>query len=258
VTLEELEERRAFECRLTPDRALETLDEAEDFLRDRGLLTRTADSALPSLFEACHEEPYARESPGFGQWPATKFPWFGQLGARGHLILAIHRGKSLLVTDEVAALLDPICRAELVRMEAEGEGWARLLRHLADAGPSELEDLQTELGLAPKELKSLRSPLERCGAIVARSIVYEEPHRHTSLLARWDQVHTERSDSDDPRQALGELLCAGVRAAVVAPDRELGRWFSWRWYWEDQLVDGLVSAGRFVRIDGHVAAAASR
>ena len=76
-----------------------------------------------------------------------KFLWFGRLGARGHLILAIHRGKSLLVTDDVADLLDPICRAELARMEAEDEGWARVLRHLAEAGPSKLEDLQTELGL---------------------------------------------------------------------------------------------------------------
>ena len=167
VTLAELEEQRAHECRLTPDRALETLDDAEGFLRDRGLLTRTVDCALPSLFEACHEDPYARESAGFGQWPATKFPWFGQLGARGHLILAIHRGKSLLVTKETAALVDPICRAELARMEADDEGWSRLLHHLADAGPSELEDLQTELNLTPKDLKSLRSPLERCGAVVA-------------------------------------------------------------------------------------------
>ena len=71
MTLAEPEERRASECRLTPDRALETLDEAEEFLRDRGRLTRTADSALPSLFEACHEEPHARDRPGFGQWPAT-------------------------------------------------------------------------------------------------------------------------------------------------------------------------------------------
>jgi hypothetical protein len=53
-TLDELRERRVFECRLTPDRALATLDEAEAFLLDRGLLTRTADSALPSLFGACH------------------------------------------------------------------------------------------------------------------------------------------------------------------------------------------------------------
>jgi len=256
TTLAELEERRAYECRLTPDRALATLDEAEEFLRDRGLLTRTADSALPSLFEACHEEPYARESPGFGQWPATKFPWFGELGARGHLILAIHRGKSLLVTGEVAAVVDPICRAELERMEAGEEGWARLLRHLADAGPSEPDDLQTELGLTAKELKSLRHPLERCGAIVARPLVYEEPHRHTSLLARWDQVHPEPADERGPREALGDLLCAGVRAAVVAPERELARWFSWRWYWDGELVDELVETGRLVRVDGHLAAGA--
>jgi hypothetical protein len=253
TTLADLEERRIHECRLTPDRALETLDEADAFLQNRGLLTRTADCALPSLFEACHEEPYARESPGFGQWPATKFPWFGLLGARGHLILAIHCGKSVLVTEEVAALLDPICRAELERMEAVEESWARLLRHLTDAGPSELEDLQTELALTAKELKSLRAPLERCGAIVARSIVYEEPHRHTSLLARWDHVHPEQSGADHPRRALGDLLCAGVRAAVIAPERELGRWFSWRWYWDDALVDELVGDGRLLRVGGHVA-----
>lgn len=255
MTLAELEKRRAYECRLTPDRALETLDEAEAFLCNRGLLTRTVDSALPSLFEACHEEPYAREKPGFGQWPATKFPWFGQLGARGYLTLAIHRGKSLLVTEEIADLLDPICRAELARMEAEDEGWARLLGHLAGAGPSELDDLQTELSLTPKELKSLRSPLERCGAVVARSIVYEEPHRHTSLLARWDQVRPEPTGGGDPREALGDLVCASVRAAVVAPEREPARWFSWRWHWDDALVDGLVESGRLVRVDGYVATA---
>ena len=157
------------------------------------------------------------------------------------------------MTDGVADLLDPICRAELGRMEAADEGWGRLLRHLAAAGPSELEDLQTELSLTPKELKSLRSPLERCGAVVARSIVYEEPHRHASVLARWDQAHPQPSGGSDPRQALGDLVCAGVRAAVLSPEQELGRWFSWRWYWDDALVDALVHAGRLVRVDGHVA-----
>src|SRR5438270_13944023 len=103
--LQELRERRAYECRLTPDRALRPLAEAEACLTDRGLLTRTADSALPSLYEACHEDPYAPGRGGFGEWPATKWPWFGELADReGVHSLKVHRGKSLLVTSETAAL----------------------------------------------------------------------------------------------------------------------------------------------------------
>lgn len=234
TVLDELRERRAFECRLTPDRALGSLDEAEAFLLDRGLLTRTADSALPSLFGACHEEPYAPGKPGFGQWPRTKFPWFGELGARGHLTLAVHGGKSLLVAPEVTRALDPLCRAELERRADDP-----LLRHLQAAGPSELEDLQLELGLAAKELRRLRTPLERCGAVVARSVVYEEPHRHTSVLARWDQLVAQSSGG-----GLDELLVAAVRAAVLAPEPELRRWFPW---WEDNVVERLVADGLLYR-----------
>ena len=244
-TLADLQEERRFACRLTPDRALQTLDEAEEFLEERGMLTRTTDSALPSLFEACHEDPYAPESPGFGQWPATKFPWFGELGERGHLIVKVHRGKNLIVTDEVADLLDPICRSELERMRSEAPDWALLLDHLQKAGPSTLEDLQIELGLKPKELKQIRYPLERCGAVVARSLVYSagEGHAHTAELSRWDQVHPEPSAG----RGLADLLVAGVRAAVVAPERELARWFSWSWHFDAALVDDLVAEGRLAR-----------
>ncbi|HET8895370.1 MAG TPA: hypothetical protein VFM96_14860 [Gaiellaceae bacterium] len=121
-----------------------TIADAEAFLRDRGLLTPTADCALPSLYEACHEEPYKAGVPGFATWPRTKWPWFGELG-KTHLVLKVHRGKNLLVTDKVAQIMDPICRAELERL-----GDDPLLRHLAEAGPSLLEDLQLELGLKPK------------------------------------------------------------------------------------------------------------
>jgi hypothetical protein len=244
MSLSDLQRRRNHECRLTPDRALDSLDDAESFLLDRGLLTRTADCALPSLFGACHEEPYAPDKPGFGQWPRTKYPWFGELGARGYATLAIHRGKSLLVSPATAQLLDPLCRAELASREDDP-----LLRHLAEAGPSELADLQLELGLAPKELRRLRVPLERCGAVVARSVVYEEPHRHTSVLARWDQRFPETAEG-----GLAELIVAAVRATVVAPERELPHWFPW---WEDGLVERLVHEGRLMRpADGWVATGA--
>jgi hypothetical protein len=181
-------------------------------------------------------------------WPRTKYSWFGELGARGYPVLAIHQGKNLLVTLEVARLVDPIARAELERLERADPGWERLLRHLAEAGPSELEDLQLELGLKPKELKQLRSPLERCGAVVSRSVVYEEPHRHTSVLSRWDQVFPESAGVG----GLADLVVAAVRAAVVAPVRELPRWFSWQWRWDDAILDDE----RLVHVDGHVTAAA--
>jgi hypothetical protein len=243
----ELQARRACACRLTPDRALESLDEAEEFLRDRGLLTRTPDSSLPSLFGACHEEPYAPGSGGFGEWPRTKYRWSFELADReGVYALQIHRGKTLYLTAETAALVDPVCRAELARMEEADPGWARLLRHLADAGPSLAEDVRVELGLSPPELRSLRSPLERCGALVSRPLVLETAgggHEHTTELARWDHVFPEPAEDG----GLEDLVTAGVRAAIVVPEREPARWFSWRWRGDAELVDRLVNEGRLER-----------
>jgi hypothetical protein len=253
-----LQERRRFECRLTPDRALRTLDDAEAFLRGRGMLTRTAGCALPSLFDACHEDPYKPGSPGFATWPATKWPWFGELAGRGYLETAVHRGKKLLVTGEVARLLDPVCRAEIERMRAADRSWGRLLDHLAAAGPSGIDDLRTELRLKRQELNSLRSPLERCGAIVSRALpaAAGEGHPQSSELARWDQAYEGAGNADaSPERAFASLIVAGLRAAVVAPERELRRWFSWQWYWTDTLVDDLVGQGRLRRVDDHVTAA---
>jgi len=260
--LAELLRQRAFRCRLTPDRALRSLAGAEEFLLDRGLLTRTADCALPSLYEACHEEPYRPGQPGFAAWPASKWPWFGELAARGYLITAVHRGKNLLVSGEVARLLDPICRAEIARMHAADRGWARLLDHLATAGPSSVEDLRTELRLKRQELNALRAPLQRCGAIVARSplITGDDEHSHADELMRWDQAYPSAPpsahDQEDPEPAaaLADLTAAAVSAAVVAPEAELRRWFSWPWYWSGSLVDDLVTQRRLRRVDGHVTA----
>lgn len=245
-SLRELRERRAFECRLTPDRALDTLAEAEEFLRDRGLLTRTTDSALPSLFEACHEDPYAPDSPGFGQWPATKWWWGDALAQRpGIHALKVHRSKNLFVTDETAALLDGVCRGEIARMAAEGADWALLLGHLEAAGPSTLEDLQVELSLKPKELKATRYPLELCGAIVSRRVAVEDGgDERVTELARWDQAFPEPPAGPT---GIEDAVVAAVRAAVVAPERDVAKWFSRRWLLRDGLVERLVDEGRLVR-----------
>jgi hypothetical protein len=235
----ELQERRARECRLTPDRALGTLDEAEAFLRDRGLLTRNPDCSLPSLFGACHEEPYKPGAGGFGEWPSTKWPWSFEVALRtGVVAPKIHLGKTLYLSPETARLVDPVVRAELERMTETDAGWARVLAHLAEAGPSSPDDLLVELALSRKELKAIRSPLERCGVVVTRW------EGEQSVLYRWDQLHPERAGGAPD---LGPLVVAGVRAAVVVPEPEPARWFSWRWRWEKGLVDRLVAEGALSR-----------
>jgi hypothetical protein len=226
-----------------PERALQSLEDAEAFLRERELLTRTTDCSLPSLFGACHEEPYKPGSRGFGLWPRTKWPWAFELAERpGVHVLGIHRGKGVFVTTKTAALVDPLAREELARADdgALGPEAARLLAHLAAAGPSLLEELVEEAGL---DARRLRPKLERVGAVVARAVVHDDRHRHTSELARWDQVFPRPSAG-----GLGELLVAGVRAAVVAPEDEARTWFTWRA--PPELVSELVEAGRLERPAG--------
>ena len=226
--MSKLEEARRVECRLTPDRALESLDEAEAFLTDRGLLTLMPDSALPSLFGACHEEPYKPGSRGFGLWPRTKYPWGLELAARCTRT-KLHRGKGLFMSEETAALADPLCRAELARAEegAHGPEAQRLVSLLAELGPALPEELDAE--------RPTRERLERVGAIVSRPV--EIDGQHTSELARWDQLRPEPSPG-----GLDELAVAGVRAAVVAPEREAAGWFSWR-----ADVGRLIDEGRLAR-----------
>jgi hypothetical protein len=231
--LQELQERRAFECRLTPDRALGSLEDAAGFLRDRGLLSWAPLTSLPSLYEACHEDPAEPKH----RW------WLDALGEHDDVyLLRIHRGKPLLLSAETAALADPVCRAEIERMEVADPQWGALLRYLDQAGPSTFEDARLRLGLKRHELADVVYPLERCGAVVNRAVVLQGagPQEETAELARWDQVFPEPAGPG----GLDELVVAGVRAAVVAPRRELGRWFSWSWRVQPDLVERLVAAGR--------------
>jgi hypothetical protein len=237
--LEELLERRERTCRLVPERALQSLDEAEAFLLDRGLLTRNPSVSLPSLFGACHEEPYRAGAGGFGEWPSSKWPWSFELALRpGVVAPKVHLGKTLYLSPATARLADPIFRDEIDRLSRTDPGWARVLDHLAEAGPSTADDLRVELGLERRELKAIRAPLERCGALVGR---WEDER---NVLYRWDQLGVEPASGPPD---LAGLVVAAVRAAVVVPEREPRRWFSWRWRWRDELVGELLESGRLIR-----------
>jgi hypothetical protein len=236
-----LDDERSAACRLTPDRALATLEDAVAFLDERGILTRMPDCALPSLFGACHETPANPAGRGFDLWPKTKWIWSFQLtlGGRG-VLTKMHRGKSLYLSDAAARVFDPLVRAAIA--EARGDEQI-LLNHLARHGPSLSEDVHVELGWDPKRLKSVRNRLERLGAVVSDGLVFESSETwHFAPMRRWDQAVTEGRESDDP---LGDVVVAGVNAAVVAPEREISSWFSWRI--PPHTVERLIQGGRLVR-----------
>lgn len=242
----ELERRRAQLCRLAPARALATLEEAELFLLDRGMLTLTADSALPSLFGATHEQPFARGKSGFGAYPKTTWWWGGALGQLpGFVPTKLHRGKSLYLSPRAAGLVDPLCRAEVAAAASGelGESCRQIVVHLETAGPSLLEELKDELGLDARTLRTARQKLEARGAVSSAAVRLTTDggsHVHTSRLTRWDQLVP--ASQATAAQALAELAVAGVHAAVLAPRTEVASWFTWQV--DAALIDELVESGR--------------
>jgi hypothetical protein len=262
ATLEGLRERRKSECRLTPDGALRSIDDAEAFLRDRDSHARPTRRcrALRGVprggvpprkrrlrRQAAHEVALVRR--GRRAWsPRRRRP------SRQEPALSIEARTRSSRTGPPAswirsAVLSSTGCAPRPRLATPARPSRR------SRPPSTVDDLQLEPGLKPRELKSLGAPRERCGAVVSRSggVTAGSGHWHSSELARWDQVHTGIRDVGvHLHHALGELLVAGNPAAVVAPEAELERWFSRRWECGQWLVDELVH-GRLRRIDGHVA-----
>jgi hypothetical protein len=240
-SLAQLERRRAFECRLNRNRALKNLPEAAAFLEERGMLTRMPDCALPSLFGACHEAPARVGGRGFDLWPKTRWIWSFQLTLDGHAVLTkLHRGKSLYLATKMARVFDPLVRTAI---EAATGDDARLLDHLAWHGPAMAEDVQLELGWNRKRLKSVRDRLERVGAVVSDGLVFDEARDwHFAPLRRWDAVVKKPRASVDP---LGDVVVAGVRAAVIAPESDVRAWFSWPV--PPGAIERLVQEGRLVR-----------
>ena len=171
----------------------------------------------------------------------------GELGFCRRRLVKVHRGKVLLCHQAALRAVDPLARAALAEAEGAGDERSRLVRHLKSAGPSKLDDVKDELGLAAPAMRKVREKLESVGAVVSRDIVVEDAkgvHRHTSELARWDQVWNKPWKANQG-QALAELVLIGVRAAVLVHQDEVGKWFSWPVEWP--MLAELISGRRLVR-----------
>lgn len=259
--LSDSEGRRVKACRLDPALALDTLKDAEDFLHERGLLTLTSCCSLPSLFGACHEEPYKPDSRGFGRYPKTRWWWGDALGENeGITATKLHQGKSLYLSPRIRQLVDPLCRRELARAEegAQGAQARRMVSHLESAGPSTTDDLKTELDLTTRDFQKVRRGLEARGAILSHSITVEterSSHRHTSVIVRWDQsIETPRATRKvaTPRidDIMADLMVAAVTAAILIPERQARQAFTWTA--SRETVERCLADGKILRMSDDV------
>jgi hypothetical protein len=197
---------------------------------------------LPSLFNACHEASARPDARGFASWPATKWIWSFQLtGERGAVVTKVHKGRTLYMSRAATAAFDALCRR--AADTATGDE-ARLVRHLAEAGPSMNRDVELELGWDKARIKRARTRLERVGAVVSDGLVSGTSIEEWSYgpMQLWSQAVPRPAPSSDP---FGDVVVVGVGAAVLAPEIEVDRWFSWPL--PKGTVDRLVAEGRLRR-----------
>jgi hypothetical protein len=245
-----LASRRAWECRTSPDRWLETIDEARAFLADRQMLTIAPSSSLPSVFGACapNPDPLAR---GYASWPPGKWWWPGALAEAADVQRTrLAGGHVLLVAAALFQAIAPLCLRELARADngACGNDAQQLVRFLDEAGPTVLGDARAGLGWSAQMMARVRGGLEPVGAVLAEDIELRARnggHIHTSRLYRADQIVT-RSSTARVDVAHRTLLAASVRASVVAPRKEVERWFAWP---ATAIVEAMLADGTFELVD---------
>lgn len=242
--LDDLEGLRSVHCRLDAGHWLRDLDQAEEFLGDRHVLTLTPDGSLPSLFGAC--EPVTDpDAKGFAKWPDDKWWWDGALSEMdGCLKTKLHRGKILFLDDRAVEAVDALCRSELALAEGADYGAEaqRVVAFLEAAGPTLLDDVKDETGLDSAGLRRVRNRLEPRGVVISREVQLPAAsggHRHVSELALWSQrVPHAVPDGNH----LADLVAIAVRAAVLAPRSDTRKCFTWEV--TDELIDQLIDDGR--------------
>jgi hypothetical protein len=165
--------------------------------------------------------------------PVHRWWWPGALSEQpGVRRTKLLRGKVLLMDEDLFSAIAPLGMTELARAEqgAFGPDGQQLVAYLDQQGPSVLGQARDALGFPSRTMARVRQQLEAVGAVISEDIELPAAnggHVHTSRLARIDQCVRLLNSTNDLETALGRLMAAGVRAAVVAPRADVERWFTW-------------------------------
>ncbi len=233
------------EHRLRSSLRLTTLDQAEGFVQERKLVSVLGGNELPSIVSAFLGREWKPSGKGFKSWLEW---WSLKVSGKslGRALLELERSKTLvptrifrgsktLISGQLWPVLTPIARRF---SESNPSPFSRLERTILETidrnGPIRTDKLREDLGINGKvdnrKFHSSLSTLESYALIVGSEDPRPERHLHANIWSSWKSLPVERNGTgiQGYEDAVQQLLEKTLDAAILAPEREVGKWFKWK------------------------------
>ena len=261
---------REKEHRLRPSLRLRTLPEAEEFVHSPGLVSVLGGNELPSIISAFLGREWRPTGKGFTSWEEW---WSLKISGQnlGHALARLDRAKGVvstrifrksktLVSHQLWPILYPIVAyhsdlASQHKILSELD-W-QILKFIDENGPTRTDHLRRNLRL---EGKSNTSPfhaslsrLESYAFIIGHEDPHPERHLHANIWQSWRTIANQSAKREELsyQGAVEELLSKTMDAVILAPEKEVGRWFPWKESCleaKERLLDSgkILQAGNFL------------
>ncbi len=233
--------------RLEPSRLLRALTAAVSFIKDRRIVLSTGRSSLPMLAEAITGRPIR------GSWMADREVY------RIHgLFKKVHKHRDIYAAPLILGketLTHVSLGPAVARIAGDPERRAGARRALAPLARRLLDEVERTGSVrmdrwtsSTVQGRKARLQLERELLVVSRDLHTERGY-HTAIVMPWSSSRIARSFGARARrldysEAVDQVFMTAVRSAVIAPEREVRRWFMFG----VERIGALVATGRLRRL----------
>jgi len=258
---------REKEHRLRPSLRLKTLSEAQAFTQTRGIVSVFGGNELPSIVSAFLGREWKPSGKGFTSW----LEWWSikiqgkslgrtipQLEQAGDIVSTrIFRKSKTLVSRPLWSILDPIVkhyRDQASERETFSKTDWNILEFIGEHGPIRTDRLRTELNLEDKSktasFHSSLSKLESFALIVGSEDPKPERHLHANIWSSWKTRTRQGAGAGrlSYRDATEQLLMKTIDSAIIAPEKDVGKWFQWKQSCLEAKTR-LLDSGRILQAD---------
>ncbi len=234
--------------RLAPPRPLRGTRAATEFIKERGLVMATGHASLPVLTEAIAGRHLV------GSWMVHPeahriYTILGRVAKSGVVSVPLILGKDTLLDPSLASAVERIA-TDAERCLGVRAQLSPLARRLLEAVEVDGRVRMDHWDVPTNRARPVRVLLERQLLVISSSF-HTESGYHTSVVVPWSASGISKQFSQQAgrlrlAEAVDQLLLAGVRSAVIAPEAEVRRWL----VFEGGRIDTLLAQGKLQRLTG--------